>query len=861
MPTQKGPACRQAGAAPVLLLLAGLGLLTFIFVTNTFNFKGKLFSTLFPRPASIAVEGTRIEAVDTQGSIINQTETRNIKVKLTFVPPPTPSPTPVPSPTSAPIQQPLPDTNTSRPDLDVTYIERTPRYFRYDVFYPNNLPTLRSGTENQKRWPDVGENITYTAHIINKGGTLQSSTYRWLVDGQAISSGTLSSNLLANQEAKITLQSTFPQNPQKIEFVVDPSNTISESVETNNSLRIGSHDLTLSYWVEQQYYDTFNNTANMVGSFSFEDWIQAHFAKINERFAQAKYPTAPDGIKDRVRIDKIVIENDIDGPGSQFHNDPDAQLIDGKWQSSDGDPSNARGQGGEVQNYVQRFATTIDWGLIHEVTHQLGVIDLYRMNIKNNEPASPNGGVLVKDINGTQIPYNNLNFPVFINGGVMGGGETTPYNDGTYYDSHTAGGFNSNYLKRRGYFGEYLFDTPNNTKIKVVDSTGNPISGTQVNLYQKDPDSEDIDNLPEYSGVTDSLGEMALQNKPVNGITTATGHTLKQNPFGQIRVVGTNGTMIAKVTKGNQEGYGFFRLYDLNVAYWSGNRDSATITVKTNYPKLQQAVLGDTASSLPTHFRIANTPTELENATEQLFNSNPTTIDWTLSDGSGQKTIYAQFKIDGVWQPTILSYSLIYSPPTPTPTPTSVPSPSPSPTSNSTSSPTATPVPTSTPIPLLSLSPTPSSSSNPSVSPSPSPTPIPIAYSTPAYSTPSLTSPRLPSSTYISPPAYSTPAAPAPVSGNNTYIPPNPQTQKSTNASPAPTANITKPAPPPNTTVFTPPSFKLPELKEEQPTPQPTKPPGVFGGFVNAVNSFNDNLIQTLLKFLQNFGLLKNTET
>lgn len=113
----------------------------------------------------------------------------------------------------------------------------------------------------------------------------------------------------------------------------------------------------------------------------------------------------------------------------------------------------------------------------------------------------------------------------------------------------------------------------------------------------------------------------------------------------------------------------------------------------------------------------------------------------------------------------------------------------------------------------------PVSASSSSLSPSASPRPSPRLYPSPTLSPPNPTS---------------------------TPIPIIPQVQKSTS-----------PVAPPTTTVFTRPSFKLPELKEE-PKPQPPKEnPGIFGGFVKAVNSFNDNLVQTLLKLLQNFGLIK----
>ena len=66
------------------------------------------------------------------------------------------------------------------------------------------------------------------------------------------------------------------------------------------------------------------------------------------------------------------------------------------------------------------------------------------------------------------------------------------------------------------------------------------------------------------------------------------------------------------------------------------------------------------AASFPTHFRVANDQASLASATEQVFDSNGKIIDWKLSDGAGEKTVYAQFKVDGAWQ-TAISTTVNYT--------------------------------------------------------------------------------------------------------------------------------------------------------------------------------------------------------
>ncbi len=130
-------------------------------------------------------------------------------------------------------------------DLDVTFISRDPKYNRYWLDYPGGTghkPVLYPGTENDKRWPNPGELVTFTAHIINKG-TVASGPfkYTWYIDGVEVETGTLAS-LPPQQEAVTTYQWAWAHqvngepvlDDHIIRFVVDPQNQIHETFENNN---------------------------------------------------------------------------------------------------------------------------------------------------------------------------------------------------------------------------------------------------------------------------------------------------------------------------------------------------------------------------------------------------------------------------------------------------------------------------------------------------------------------------------------------------------------------------------------------------------------------------------------------------
>lgn len=65
----------------------------------------------------------------------------------------------------------------------------------------------------------------------------------------------------------------------------------------------------------------------------------------------------------------------------------------------------------------------------------------------------------------------------------------------------------------------------------------------------------------------------------------------------------------------------------------------------------------------PTGFRVANTKDSLYKAKEQLFSQNKV-LDWTLDSTPGLKTVYAQFKVNGIWgDPVYESITLKNAPP------------------------------------------------------------------------------------------------------------------------------------------------------------------------------------------------------
>ena len=454
-------------------------------------------------------------------------------------------------------------------DLDVTFINRAPMYRAYCVQYLTSLPSLCPGTETEQRWPAPGEVVTFTAHVVNKGTSASPSfAYRWDIDGGAVLSGTLSA-LAPSAEITTTYQWTWAHalngeqiiGDHTVRFIVDPANAISETYEINNSLEDRTNALSLRIAITPQMVEAYNTPWNPAFSYSAEDWLQRQIAAMNWAFANSIYAVTPQGATERVRINMIEVVNGAstwDG------------VNDGGWFVD-----------ADYRTYSGGYdaATDIDWSLVHELSHQIGLIDLYALDLEPSlVKALEQEGNLVNI--GFRWPYGDL----------MGGGDITPYTDQHLYSSHSAAGLSSTKGYRRGYYGEYQFDIPQQNFLRILDNQGQPAADVQVSIYQREGPRNwmgdlMLDNAPEITGTTDINGRLALTNRSVDGgVTTATGHTLSDNPFGVVDIVGGRNRFLMKINQGLHEEFTWLNITAFNLAYWQGDTVSHTFAISSHVP-------------------------------------------------------------------------------------------------------------------------------------------------------------------------------------------------------------------------------------------------------------------------------------
>ncbi len=441
---------------------------------------------------------------------------------------------------------------TGLPDLDVTYVSRTPRYPRLIVSYHRRAdglvgdvhPYLTPEEQAKKRWPAAGDTVTFSAHVRNHGDVpVAGYACLWAIDGEvvAVPQG---GPLLPEQEAVFELKWCWQNGPHTVSFQVDPQDVIPEISQRNNQLTDRTDALSFHFHVERSLYDYFRTIKNSWGTYSWEDWAQSQVALMNDLFRAAIYPTTPQGVTERVRLDMITIHQDgeLDPEGTHA---PEDLEWDGRW--------------GFKSTYLRDqfyeknpWAIAHEWSLIHELGHQLGRIDLYCL-----------------DVTAQQNLVNQEAYRSKYRHCLMHTGIYLPQDEVHFFCEHTAASLNRDKGVRRGHFGEYLLDLPARNELLVLSADLRPLQQVAVSVYRPEPlgyTEKRIAPPPVLAGRADYDGLFPLG----------------ANPFGEINNWGTNGVLLVKVEKAGRTCYRWLEICDFNLEFWRDHRERAVYAILTD---------------------------------------------------------------------------------------------------------------------------------------------------------------------------------------------------------------------------------------------------------------------------------------
>jgi len=559
-----------------------------------------------------------------------------------------------------------------QPDLDLTFVERLPRYDQ------NHL----------KNNPEPGDKVSSVAHIHNMGyksvpaGTVVAlelfpdANRNFLVDRDEVKQAVVQTQRIGElapmEEATASFSWVWPKVPVWVRVTVDPRNEVKELCEANNR-RCALNIARPLLWghrpeVTKKFHD--EKTVNLVGSFSAYDWYGAMIERLELLLRDAVYPsTSPYGVRDSVRLDMIMWRGDITPGRGEFKDVEPKEAYAGKYWD-----------GGWPQAPI-RYPMTLDAGIMHEMGHvALCLPDLYgyfmyedRVYLKDEKGEYYEGGELLPYISSGAKPWRLPRPPA---DGLVPC--TTSYpplmtymrlwlcesNAGKIDHYRGLRGFNRLFWGVQGR----LIPTWENTLL-VTDVYDRPLAGAAVYVYQVEQSPSGYASAkyfydrPKFMGNTDEDGRWMFPSKTDKDwddpLTDEVEHGIPVwNPFGRVQRGGakiadiaftpsvweTQGLLLIKVVSGTQTEFFWMTLGEFNTAYFRDNR-RGFYPIRTSLQPCE-GVMPLVRPEIPEAIREQNLapvavvePTELTVEVGQEF-----TLDGSKSyDPEGQPLIYAQW--------------------------------------------------------------------------------------------------------------------------------------------------------------------------------------------------------------------------
>ena len=442
-------------------------------------------------------------------------------------------------------------------DLTIGWISRLPEL---DYVWGSARPQTEG-------WPLLGSAVTWRGHVRSWLPAPKTVQYVWRVDGVERSRGT--KVLAPNAVTHIDLVRFWSFDRRRIELEVD-----------GKSLEIFSDAISAGFWVEQSFYDEFRAKQHTlgIGSTGFEDWAQRTIALFNDMAALAIYPETPEGVLDRVRLQKIVIVPDGSlplsglpaeaslGSSGSSHPDHTDRSVDLMWGFRTALLSSYTGSTrADPRNPF--YAST---AVLHELGHARSLVDVYAWDVLHDPPefmvdVTEAGQRIVDESKGTRV--HRTPEQGFMNKHY------------THIDRYSAITLNflagrravmGNYNEPRN-FAEHLNDFPAQNRVTIRDANGAAIANADVFIYQAEKTvpterwyGARFDDTPDLVLKTDANGQVLVGRSPFSPDGTVT-HAPDFN----------SGVAIVKVKKDNFVAHGFLESRLFNLEYWRGNTQLA----------------------------------------------------------------------------------------------------------------------------------------------------------------------------------------------------------------------------------------------------------------------------------------------
>lgn len=330
-------------------------------------------------------------------------------------------------------------------DLQVVSISRTPRYPRYAPIYTYYDITEPSGfgpytfsaatglgqgqTGETQCWPALNDPVTYTATVRNRGTNIWNGNLEvtWRVDGNIADQQSKSISLSHGDTISFEYVLNWDGLSRNIGFTMD----VTDDRSQNTALDIDTKSVPYLSYVDLSYIEDFREESMEYSEAitdDFIDWVNHHMARFNQMFADA-------GSVKRVHYDLLQVLNDNESdPG--VDRQPFA-IFPFRFYAGD---ASYRHSG------YYRSNEDVDYGYLHEMGHQLGLIDLYRLDV----PPEKN------QVSG--LSYTGPN-------GLM-------RTCSDFISESSALAMDHWIDQAHGYYGQYLYNMPSQVGMRILDRNG-----------------------------------------------------------------------------------------------------------------------------------------------------------------------------------------------------------------------------------------------------------------------------------------------------------------------------------------------------------------------------------------------------
>lgn len=397
---------------------------------------------------------------------------------------------------------------SSTADLDIMFIGRTPRHPRLcpplSLRAASGFPCDPSATVHE---PEDQDEVTITARIANKGGATSSgAAYTWWLktgpgQEEVYASGTIASGIAPGAVAELSVDwqwyggghqtHVYPQ----LRLELSPSGA--DAYAANNNLTYYLLGKSLLFLVQNDNYTAYDTAWNGA-SFSFEGWLQRTVADMNRMMADSQAHDGP--VRERINVEMVY----------RVESDATAQEAAAEFTTETGEPTwnfDTIWLHGGTTEVGSGVVTQIDRGLIHELGHQLGLVDIY--NIPQTGGPGCSSGIMDDHLN--------------LNGDCAGN-----------FERVHANALNRRLPHRSGYMGEFLYDVPDPLQVKIQNQSG-PVANAEVVIEQRDAGINGMRLVGYGRTLADGTLVLPTQTLP-SGLAgeTTTGYELQDNPFGSL---------------------------------------------------------------------------------------------------------------------------------------------------------------------------------------------------------------------------------------------------------------------------------------------------------------------------------------